>query len=88
MSVGLGIIPLVNPSVSRLKGALFSVLPSFALLCLLWGIRPCVAEAVQVFQANLVPCCKKREFAPGRRPPEPCSLQVQSTLQELHWHCT
>lgn len=88
MNVGLGIIPLVNLSVSHLKGALFSVLPPFALLCLLWGIRPCVVEAEQVFQANLVPCCKKREFAPGQRPPEPCSLQVQSTLQELHWHCT
>lgn len=59
MSVGLGIVPLVNPSVSPLKGALCCVLPPLALLCLLWGVRPRVAAAAQAFQANLMPCCRK-----------------------------
>ena len=88
MSAGLGIVPLVNPSVSPLKSARCCVLPPLALLCLFWGVRPCVAAALQAFQANLMPCCRKRGFAPGQCLPEPCSLQVQSTLQEPHWHCT
>lgn len=88
MSVCLGIFPLVNPSVSPLEGALYCVLPPLALLCLLRGVTPRVAAAVQAFQANLMPCCRKRGFAPGQRPPELCSLQVRSTLQEPCWRCT
>ena len=44
MSVGLGIIPLVNPSVRPLKGALCCVLPPLASLCPLWGVRLCGAS--------------------------------------------
>lgn len=36
MSVGLEILPLVNPSVSPWKDALHCVLAALALLCLLW----------------------------------------------------
>lgn len=88
MSAGLEIVPLVKPSVSPLKGVLCCMLPPLALLCLLWGVRPCMAVTVQAFQADLVPCCRKRGLAPGHHLPEPCSLWVQSTLQKSRWHCT
>lgn len=70
-----------------LKGALWCVLPPLAPLCLP-GVTPRVAAAVQSISSQHVPCCRKRGFAPGQRLPEPCSLQVQSTLQKSCWHCT
>lgn len=82
MSAGLGIIPLVHPSVSPLKGAFCCVLPPLAVLCLLWKARWRMAAAAPMFQTNLMPCCGKRGFAPAQRPPEPCSLRGQSTLRE------
>lgn len=82
MSAGLGIIPLVHPSVSPLKGAFCCVLPPLAVLCLLWKTRQRVAAAAPTFQTNLMPCCRKRGFAPVQCSPEPYSLRGQSTLRE------
>lgn len=59
MSAGLEIIPLLNLRASPLKGALRCVLPLLALLCLLWGVRSRMTAALQIFQANLMPCCRE-----------------------------
>lgn len=72
MSAGLGIIPLVDPSVSPLKGALCCLLPPLALLCLLGEVRPCVAAAGQASRASLKPCCRKHRSSAARRYKAPC----------------
>lgn len=81
MSVGLEIIPLVNPSVSPWKGALcWLLLPCSACS---GRVKQCEPAAVAAFQASLCPVAGSKDLPQGSTCQSPAACRYKAPCRSL-----